>query len=280
MKYNLDHFRFSIVAVGLLNTFAWAVPNYPKPQGYVTDAANVLDAAARQQLESQLATFKKSTSIEIAVVTVPSLEGETVETYANGLFSQWGIGKKNKNNGLLILVAPTEHKTRIEVGYGLEPVLTDGQAGEIIREQMIPRFKEGDYGQGVIGSVSVLEGILTGKQAPPEPPSAERIPIRGLGTLGVIGLFALPFTTIAAIFAALLFFFGPAPWKVLGLFAVPFALIMDIVRYRSPRFSRGGYYGGMSAGGFGGGFGGFGGGGGFGGFGGGMSGGGGASGGW
>jgi uncharacterized protein len=256
-----------------------ATPHYPQPQGYITDAANVLDSASRQQLENQLSSFQQTTSIEIAVVTVPSLEGETVESYANGLFSQWRVGKKDKNNGLLILLAPSEHRTRIEVGYGLEPVLTDGLCGQIIREQMIPRFKEGHYGQGLAEAITAIEGILAGGTVPAPPRRNTALPIRGLAYFALVGLYALPFTTVAAVVAFLIFFFGPLTSKFFGFLLIPIGLVLDTVRYRSSwgGLSAGrGYYGGWSSGGFGG----FGGGGGFGGFGGGSSGGGGASGGW
>ena len=92
-----------------------------------------------------LRDVEQQTTAEIAVVTVPSLDGMTVEEYASRLFKAWGIGKKGRDNGVLVLVAPTEHKMRIEVGYGLEAVLPDGLAGQIVRTECLPRFKEGDY---------------------------------------------------------------------------------------------------------------------------------------
>ena len=163
----------SIFAFCILN-FALtlsAAPHYPSPQGYVTDAAHVLDAAALGPLENQLSSFEQATSIEIAAVTVPSLEGEVIETYANGLFTQWRIGKKGKDNGILILVAPLEHKVRIEVGYGLESVLPDGLCGQIIREDMLPYFKSGDYKGGLSAGVAALQQILSpGSMPAPEPP--------------------------------------------------------------------------------------------------------------
>ncbi len=122
--------------------------------------AGILSASARQSLQNDIAVLEHDTSAEIAVVTVPSLSGETVEQYANALFQEWGIGKKGKNNGVLILVAPQEHRMRIEVGYGLEPVLPDGLAGEIIRQHMTPAFKEGNYDRGVTESTARVIAII------------------------------------------------------------------------------------------------------------------------
>jgi len=273
---------FTIFLFSFALPFASAALHYPSPTGYVTDAANVLDAPSHQELESRLAAFEKSTSIEIAVATVPSLEGEEIESYAVELFKQWGIGKKGKNNGLLILVAPNEHKTRIEVGYGLEPILPDGLCGQIIRERMIPHFKNNDYAGGLDeGIAAVQESLTPGAASPPEPPRLPReFPI-GRGMIGFIFIlfFVLPFLTVGLLVAVYIY------WRsqmLLGFVLLPIGFALDL--WRSSRgLSRFGGYGGTGFGGFGGGFsGGFGGGGGgsFGGFGGGSSGGGGASGGW
>src|SRR4051812_33124862 len=110
------------------------------PQAYVTDSAHVIDSWALQNLEKELAQFESSSGYEIAIVTVPSLQGDSIDAVANRLFSRWRIGKKGKDNGLLVLVAPNERRARIEVGYGLEPIITDGMAGQIIRDQMLPAF--------------------------------------------------------------------------------------------------------------------------------------------
>jgi uncharacterized protein len=123
---------------------------FPSPQGPINDFAHVLDAATVSELTTFVAGVREQTTAEIAVVTVPSLDGMTVEEYAVKLFKAWGIGKKEKDNGVLILVAPTERKVRIEVGYGLEPVLPDGLAGEIIRNDVLPEFKAGRYTTGVL----------------------------------------------------------------------------------------------------------------------------------
>jgi uncharacterized protein len=133
---------------------------FPKPAGYVNDGAGVLDAKTRTDLGALLRDVEQQTTAEIALVTVPSLDGMTVEEYASRLFKEWGIGKKGHDNGVLVLVAPTERRMRIEVGYGLEPVLPDGLAGEIIRTNVLPRFKEDDYARGIRDGVTRIAAIV------------------------------------------------------------------------------------------------------------------------
>jgi uncharacterized protein len=133
-----------------------------KPTGYVNDFAKILSAQNIQLLESKLKSLQESSGAQVAVVTISSLGDETVETYANKLFQEWGIGKKGVDNGLLILVAPNDGVARIEVGYGLEGTITDLQAGNIVRNVMIPSFKTGDYNAGAVDAVDAVSGIITG----------------------------------------------------------------------------------------------------------------------
>src|SRR5262245_10083242 len=133
---------------------------FPKPEGFVTDAANVLDSPTRSELARLLGDVEQQTSAEIALATVPSLDGMTVEEYANKLFREWGIGKKKIDNGVLVLVAPSERKMRIEVGYGLEPILPDGLAGSIIREDFLPKFRNDDDAGGIRAGVAHVADIV------------------------------------------------------------------------------------------------------------------------
>jgi uncharacterized protein len=137
---------------------------FPKPIGYVNDFAALLDAGARAELDVLLRETEQATTAEIAIATVTSLDGLTVEDYANQLFQEWGIGKKASDNGVLVLVAPNEREMRIEVGYGLEPVLPDGLAGEIIRTEFLPEFKSGNYGAGILAGVRRVAGIVRRNQ--------------------------------------------------------------------------------------------------------------------
>ena len=99
---------------------------FPRPDGYVNDFASVLDESAEGHLEDYLRTLERDTSAEVVVVTVTSLDGTTIEDYANRLFADWGIGQAQSDNGVLLVVAPRDRSVRIEVGYGLEPILPDG----------------------------------------------------------------------------------------------------------------------------------------------------------
>lgn len=133
---------------------------YPKPKGYVTDNANVL--RDKVNIEHRISEFHKSNGTEIAVVTIDTLDGVPVEDYAHGLFKEWGIGKKGTNNGVLILVAVKDHKTRIEVGYGLEGTLNDSFCGRVIREDMIPQFKSGNFSEGIQYALTTIFHRIAG----------------------------------------------------------------------------------------------------------------------
>ncbi len=245
--------RFLLLLLCLLVTAVTAVtalaaPAVPAARGYVNDYAGLLSPATRSQLEGFLADFRRSDGTQIAVLTVPSLEGEDLEGYSIRVAQAWGVGRKKEDNGALLLVAKAERAVRIEVGYGLEERLTDLLAGRIVDQEILPRFKQGDFDGGVSAGVQAITAAVRGAYHGDEPRTrrSQRSPVGGL---------------------IWLLFLAPA---LLRLFA------------GGGRGRRGGFY--MGGGGFymgGGGFGGGGGGGGgFGGFGGGGFGGGGASGRW
>lgn len=224
-----------------------------RPQGYVTDQANIINEGTHVQLEDLLTRFEKISSAQIAVVTVSSLEGDEINDYGNRLFKKWGIGQKGKDNGVLFLIAPTERKARIEVGYGLEGILTDGLTGQVLDEKVIPFFRAGDNSGGILSGTQELCRVIAAKSninldqmaGLEEIPQPQSQPI----TLkDQIIYFIIIFVVVLVV--------AKNPWLLFFL------------------LSRGG--GGSSGGSSGGGFGG----GGFGGFGGGSSGGGGSSRGW
>lgn len=134
----------------------------PALSGRVVDAANLLEPEQRAALDLKLTAHEDKTSDQIVVATVPSLEGRSVEDYANRLYRTWQIGQKTENNGVLLLVAPNERKVRIEVGYGLEGALTDALSSVIIRGAIAPRFKDGNYAAGINAGVDAIIGVLTG----------------------------------------------------------------------------------------------------------------------
>lgn len=135
--------------------------SFPALSGRVVDAANILPADRRAALEARLKAYEEKTSDQVVVATVPSLQGTTVEDFANRLFRHWKIGQAKTNNGVLLLVAPTERKVRIEVGYGLEGALTDALSRVVIASAITPRFKEGDYAGGVAAGVDGILSILS-----------------------------------------------------------------------------------------------------------------------
>ena len=135
---------------------------FPQLTGRVVDSANLLNPEQRAALEAKLKAHEDKTTDQVVVATVPSLGGTSVEDYANRLYRHWRLGQKAKNNGALLLVAPTERKVRIEVGYGLEGALTDALSGVIIRTAIAPRFKGGDFADGINAGVDAVLSVLTG----------------------------------------------------------------------------------------------------------------------
>jgi uncharacterized protein len=128
----------------------------------VVDGAGLLDAATRAQLTADLKQLEDKSSDQIVVVTVPSLQGYTIEDYGYQLGRHWGIGQKGKDNGALLIVAPNERKVRIEVGRGLEPHLTDAMSSLIIENAVLSRFRRGDFQGGIVAGVRDMTDVVTG----------------------------------------------------------------------------------------------------------------------
>jgi uncharacterized protein len=156
-----------LVAAAVLGftTFVAFALDYPPLTGRVVDQANVINAQSSGALETKLKELEDKSSIQLVVATVKSLQGSDIETYANGLFRFWKLGQAQKNNGVLLLVAPAEHKVRIEVGYGLEGTLTDALSSVIIASAIIPRFKAGDFSGGIERGVDGIINVLSGDSA-------------------------------------------------------------------------------------------------------------------
>lgn len=152
-----------IVAVFFAATFAWADPQFPALTAPIVDAANVLDSDAKTIIENRLRDYETSSHHQVAVATVPSLEGYDIRDYGNRLFRFWALGDKQRNDGVLVLVAPIEHKVSIEVGYGLEGDLTDAMSRMIIENAMVPRFKAGDYVGGIHAGLDDIEKVVGGQ---------------------------------------------------------------------------------------------------------------------
>jgi uncharacterized protein len=134
---------------------------FPALTGHVVDQANILPADTRQGLEQKLAGLELKSQIQFVVATVSSLQGQDINAYAVDLGRHWALGEKTKNNGVLLLVAPNEHKVTIQVGYGLEGTLTDALSKIVIVNAIAPRFKAGDFPGGVTRGVDDVITILT-----------------------------------------------------------------------------------------------------------------------
>lgn len=145
-----------------------AQPGVPALTGRVVDRAELLSAETEASLTERLRQFEDSTTIQIAVLTVPSLGGENLEEWATEVFRTWGLGQADANNGVLLLIARDDRKIRIEVGYGLEGDLTDAEAGGIIRNEMTPRFRDGDFEGGTLAASEAIIGTIMGTYIPPE----------------------------------------------------------------------------------------------------------------
>lgn len=155
--------RIIVLLVLLTTAFIRSDVDVPYLTGRVNDNAQILSEETAHALSVQLKDYEDRTTNQIVVLTVSSLNGVSIEEYAVRVFEDWKIGQAGKDNGILIVIAPNERRMRIEVGYGLEPVLTDGTAGQIIHSVMTPRFKTGDFDGGITaGALAVIE-VLDGR---------------------------------------------------------------------------------------------------------------------
>jgi len=247
-------FFLLLVACCLLLALRPSAQALPRPLGRISDFANVIDPATEADLDRRIDLLEQQTSSELAVATVESLGGTSVEEYANRLFREWGIGRAQQDNGVLIVVAPNEREMRIEVGYGLEGVLPDGLAGQIIREQFTPKFRDGDYSGGIADGVArviaVVEKheVLTPEQlaafndsnGDDDAPAWIIIPFFGVFVtigFGMLGIGLRSKTVFPMLFGS---FFGGMPLlmsiAVVGSLTlttlVPWAIAMFVVGYR------------------------------------------------
>jgi uncharacterized protein len=146
----------------------------PPLAGRVNDGANVLSPQMKGQIEAQLENYERSTGHQLAVLTVPSLEGDPIEDYTIRVVESWKLGKKGKDDGVLLFVAVNDHRIRIEVGYGLEGDLPDALTGRIIREIMAPAFRQNDLGFGISRAVSAISSATGGQGEALPPPRRTR----------------------------------------------------------------------------------------------------------
>ena len=255
MKKLARTFLLMVWFAGVVQPFVAAeAPAYPQYVGHVNDFAEVISRDEEAKIITLARAVEQSTTAEIAVVTLPTIAPLDIDLYSVKLFERWGVGKKGKDNGVLIILAMKERKWRIETGYGLEGALPDVLCSEIGRNVMVPYFKQGQFGKGLLaGTMSVAERIGREYNVDLEKVLAET------GYHEVVPRSSQGRSIVSTIFTLLLFIL---------IFGMRMGLFGFLLFGRPGYWSTGGHTG---SGGFGGGFGGFGGG---------MSGGGGASGGW
>jgi uncharacterized protein len=185
----------SAAVLALAASVVWAALTFPALTGRVVDEAGLLTSAERQSLTDMLAAYEQKTTNQVVVVTLKSLQGTSIEDYGYQLGRHWGIGQKGKDNGALLIVAPNERKVRIEVGYGLEGELTDAASKLIIENIIVPAFKAGHFGPGIVAGTGAILKVLSGEQV--AVPSKRREVERGTGGFGpllpmiLIGVFWL-----------------------------------------------------------------------------------------
>jgi uncharacterized protein len=160
----------------------------------VNDYAGLLPADARQRLESRLAEREAATGAQMVIAVFPSLEGENLEDFGIRLAERWRVGRRELDSGVILLVFVRERRVRMEVGYGLEPVLTDAVAGQVIREHIAPRFREERYAAGLEAAVEAVYARVESKGAPPPPPRGVRL---SPWTIGLLVIFGIVFLILA-----------------------------------------------------------------------------------
>lgn len=151
----------ALIVAWLAAGSAWAAPAFPALTGRVVDEAGLLSPEAEARLTQRLAALEAETTDQLVVVTVRDLQDHDIADYGYQLGRHWGIGQAGEDNGALLIVAPEERKVRIEVGYGLEPVLTDAMSAHIIQTDILPAFREGGFERGIVQGVEAIATQLT-----------------------------------------------------------------------------------------------------------------------
>ncbi|MBI2453086.1 TPM domain-containing protein [Candidatus Peregrinibacteria bacterium] len=171
---------FTVFLFGFIFS-ASAYYNPGTPQGFINDFTQTLTQEQKQSLEEKLKNFEKNTTNEITVVLIKNLEDDTIENFAVELFKDWGIGKKEKDNGVLMLLALDNREVRIEVGYGLEGTLTDSQSSWIIRNILVPTFRENHFYEGIDKSIDTIIGATEGEYMEGEQTTSNNEIINAMG---------------------------------------------------------------------------------------------------
>ena len=191
------------VWLALLVAPAWAAtPQFPALTGRVVDDAHVLSAQTQAAMTAKLAALEQQTKRQLVVVTVPTLGGDDIADYGYRLGRAWGIGQKGQNSGAVFIVAPSEHKVRIEVGYGLESVLTDGLSSVILQRAVLPKFRSGDVEGGIVDGTDAIVAQLGAdpQTAQAQVAAAQDRPVRHRNPLGAIFPIVVMFFIVSSLF--------------------------------------------------------------------------------
>lgn len=159
MKFSKYPFRLILIAYLCIQSAVLFALDIPPLNGPVNDYARMFTASETQELNAYLYNIDRKSDLQIAVLTIPSLEGESLEDYSIRVAEKWQIGQKGKDSGVILVIAAKDRKLRIEVGYGLEDRITDAQSSRIIRSIIAPQFQQQEYGKGVLLGVKTLAGL-------------------------------------------------------------------------------------------------------------------------
>ncbi len=212
----------ALTAVVALSVMPVAAREVPYLSGRVNDTADLIPPEIEQRIDLKLAGLEQATGAQMAVLTIPSLEGEALEEYSLRVAETWQLGRAEQDDGLLMLIARDDRKMRIEVGYGLEGDLTDAQAGRILNNILRPAFRGGDFGGGIEAGVDAVIGTLQGEDViPPDPepsPASDISDAPWLFRIFFLGIFLL---VVGSFSSVALFGSGCQSW-FLWLFLTPF----------------------------------------------------------
>jgi uncharacterized protein len=206
--------RWLAVILAFASTAVLAAPQFPPLTGRVVDEAGILSPSFKNEISAQLAAHEQATKNQVVVVTLKSLGGYDIADYGYQLGRHWGIGQQGKNNGALLIVVPNERKLRIEVGYGLEGVLTDALSRDILERRLKPAFRQQNYEQGIRDGVGAILAALNGEYQTAAPP-VSAVPGHAQDT-GDIGAFLI--ALLVSLFSAGSFFrrrIGKSPARVI-----------------------------------------------------------------
>ncbi|MFY4728067.1 TPM domain-containing protein [Nitrospira sp. BLG_2] len=241
---------FALISTSVFTFLAHAL-DVPPLTGRIVDLAHVLPSATVESLTAQLTTHETRSSNQVAVLIVPALDGESLEEFSHRVATTWKLGHKGTDNGVLLLVAIKERKVRIEVGYGLEGVLTDARSAQIIRNEIAPRFRVGDMSGGVMGGISAIIKTIEGTYQASE----KAAPRQESDVIGQVVVAVLVGLLVGLMFMNIHRFIGPvagagistllAPWLVPALLASGITLLLLLMIGASGTGGRRNRYSGM-----------------------------------